>query len=312
LSAYRVDRELGRGGMAVVYAGRQEDLDRPVALKVLAAHLAGDQSFRKRFLREARIAAALDHPNVVRTFDVTELEGLPCIVMELLSGETLEGGRLTRDEAAQVAAAVAYAHGRGVVHRDLKPSNLLRGTAGEVKIADFGVAHAAAHTSLTEVGTILGTLGYVAPEQAEGRVVGPAADVYSLGVLLRELAPDVDRALVERCLARDPAARPRAAEVAAELHGVRHRLVSDTRSKLLELHAFRRRLVHGVRHRVVSDTSSKLVAAGAVVAALLAAGAVFLLTRHGPAPATIPPVPHASTPAAEARNLESWLRRYSR
>ena len=136
MSAYRVDRELGRGGMAVVYAGRQEDLDRPVALKVLAAHLAGDQSFRKRFLREARIAAALDHPNVVRTFDVTELEGLPCIVMELLSGETLEGGRLTRDEAAQVAAAVAYAHGRGVVHRDLKPSNLLRGTAGEVKIAD--------------------------------------------------------------------------------------------------------------------------------------------------------------------------------
>ena len=93
MSAYRVDRELGRGGMAVVYAGWHETLDRPVALKVLASHLADDPQFRARFLREARIAARLNHPNLVRTYDITEHEGLPCIVMELVPGGTLEGGR---------------------------------------------------------------------------------------------------------------------------------------------------------------------------------------------------------------------------
>jgi Protein kinase domain len=285
LSGYRVYRELGRGGMAVVYAGHHEELDRPVALKVLAAHLAGLDGFRQRFLREARIAAGLQHANLVRTFDVTELGGLPCIVMELLPGGTLEGGRLTHEEAAQLADALAYAHSRGVVHRDLKPSNLLRGADGEVKIADFGVARAFEDTRLTEAGTVLGTLRYVAPEQAEGRAVGPAADVYSLGVLLRELAPDVDSGLVDRCLARDPAQRPRAAEVAAELHGV--------------------------GHRTVSDTFTRFGAAGAL-AAIAAAVAVFLLQHHQVKPATVPPVPHATTPAAEARNLEAWLRQYSR
>src|SRR5437763_7127106 len=125
MSGYRLGRELGRGGMAVVYAGWQDELDRPVALKVLAAHLAGDPEFRVRFLREARIAARLDHPHLVRTLDVTEIDGLPCIVMELLPGRTLEGGSLSRDEAATVADALAYAHARGIVHRDLKPANLL-------------------------------------------------------------------------------------------------------------------------------------------------------------------------------------------
>src|SRR5579885_3795613 len=95
--------------MAVVYAGRHEELDRPVALKVLAEHLAGNPEFGERFLREARIASRLHHPHLVRTFDIVELDGLPCIVMELLHGGTLEGGRLTRDEAAQVASGREYA-----------------------------------------------------------------------------------------------------------------------------------------------------------------------------------------------------------
>jgi serine/threonine-protein kinase len=207
LSTYRVDEQIGRGGMAVVYAGWQEELARPVALKVLREDLAGDDEFRTRFLREARIAARLHHPYLVRTFDIAELDGLPCIVMELVTGGTVDGDRLTREEAAQVAEALAYAHERGVVHRDLKPANILRAN-GCVKIADFGIARAAEETQVTQVGTVLGTLRYLAPEQAEGRVVGPEADVYSLGVVLDELlespTPE-DRALIARCLAREPA-----------------------------------------------------------------------------------------------------------
>jgi serine/threonine protein kinase len=152
LSTYRVDREIGRGGMAVVYAGWHEQLERPVALKVLASHLAGDEHFRTRFLREARIASKLHHPNLVRTYDIAELDGKPCIVMELLPGGTLEGGQLTQPVAADVASGLAHAHAHGVVHRDLKPANLLRAADGVVKIADFGIARAVEETRVTQIG----------------------------------------------------------------------------------------------------------------------------------------------------------------
>jgi serine/threonine protein kinase len=291
LSAYRIESELGRGGMAVVYAGHHEVLGRPVALKVLAEHLADNPEFRARFLREARIAAGLAHPHLVRTYDVTEHDGRPCIVMELLRPETLEGGRLTRREASEVADALAYAHRSGVVHRDLKPANLLRGSSGEVKIADFGIARAAAETMLTQTGTVLGTLRYLAPEQAEGRPVGPPADVYSLGVVLQELLDDPDPALVERCLAHDPRDRPTAAEVAAAL------------SEAPTVVAPRR----GVGHLQVSDTFWWLAAALATAAIAL----VVVLTTHHSKPAEVQPVPHATTPSQEARNFEAWLRRYT-
>lgn len=290
MSGYTVDREIGRGGMAVVYAGHQEELDRPVALKVLAAHLAGNLEFRDRFLREARIAARLHHPHLVRTFDVTELDGLPCIVMELLPGGTLEGGTLTRAEAEQVADALAYAHREGVVHRDLKPGNLLRSAAGEVKIADFGIARAAEETMLTEAGTVLGTLRYLSPEQAAGRPVGPEADVYSLGVVLQELLEDADPALVGRCLAEEPHERPTAAQVAAEL------AVAPT-------------VVQPAPHRTAPRRGAWLVAAAVLV--VVAAAVAVAATRHGSGPEPVRPVPHASTPAQQARNLEAWLKRYS-
>ncbi|HEU5477239.1 MAG TPA: serine/threonine-protein kinase [Gaiellaceae bacterium] len=288
MSAYTVEAEIGRGGMAVVYAGRQPELDRPVALKVLAAHLAGNAEFRDRFLREARIAARLHHPHLVRTFDVTELDRLPCIVMELLPGGTLEGGRLTREEAAQVADALAYAHRHGVVHRDLKPGNLLRGNAGEVKIADFGIARAAEETMLTEAGTVLGTLRYLSPEQAAGRPVGPEADVYSLGVVLRELLVEPAPALVEACLAEDPRERPTASAVAAEL-------ADDDRTRVLR----------PARRKALPWA----LGAGALAAA--AAAVAVAVTQQDAKPAPVEPVRHATTPAQQARNLEAWLKRYS-
>ena len=299
MSTYRVDGELGRGGMAVVYSGWHNELERPVALKVLAAHLAGDLEFRKRFLREARIAAKLAHPNLVRTYDVAELDGSPCIVMELLPGGTLEHGRLTRPAAADVADGLAYAHTRGVVHRDLKPANLLRAADGVVKIADFGIARAVEETRMTQVGTVLGTLRYLSPEQAEGRDAGVEADVYSLGVVLDELLErptGSDRELIERCLQRDPAARPTAQEVATALRD--ETLPAAT-------------LVSATGPRRRGAGRRRAAVATLVVFALLVLAAALAAVRRSD-PQRVEPVPHATTRAQQAQNLADWLTRYSR
>jgi serine/threonine-protein kinase len=295
LSTYRIDQEIGRGGMAVVYAGWHEQLERPVALKVLAEHLAGDPEFRARFLREARIASKLHHPNLVQTYDITEVDGLPCIVMELLTGGTLEGNELTREEAGEVAAGLAHAHSRGVVHRDLKPANLLRSADGQVKVADFGIARALEETMVTQVGTVLGTMRYLSPEQAEGRVVGTEADVYSLGVVFDELvdgAIDEDRALIERMRAHDASERPSAAEVATAFGATQ--VLPPPRTT----------------HRPALATRTKVLAAAAA-AAILAAIAIAA-TGGKDHPAQVKPVPHATTPAQQARNLSTWLKTYAR
>jgi serine/threonine-protein kinase len=307
VSAYRTETELGRGGMAVVYAGRQDDLDRPVALKVLAEHLTGDTAFRTRFLREARIAARLHHPNLVRVFDITEVDGRPCIVMELVPGGTLEGGRLTTAEAAGVADGLAAAHAQGVVHRDLKPANLLRATDGSVKIADFGIARAAEETRLTEIGTVLGTLRYLAPEQAEGREVGPPADVYALGVVLDELltaqSPAV-RVLLGRARSDDPAERPTAAEIASAL---RAEAVGDV-TEPAPTRALPRPPARPRRRTHALALLLALLAAGALAAAIAVA-----VGRSSPQPpARVEPVPDSTDPGREAHNLALWLERYSR
>ena len=296
---YELERELGRGGMAVVYAARDTEMGRRVALKMLAAHLAGDEAFRTRFLREARIAGSLSHPNLVRVYDIAELDGAPCIVMELLEGGTLEGGRLAVEEATQVADGLAYAHSRGVVHRDLKPGNLLRTRDGVVKIADFGIARAAEETRVTQIGTVLGTLRYLAPEQAEGRDVGAEADVYSLGIVLDELLTDKPRSLrrlLERCRARDPRRRPTSAEVASALRAQTQTATAVT----VVRHAQRRR-------------TTPVLAVAAVAISLAVLFAVLLTNRSsGPAPpAKVTPVAPASDPAQQARNLIAWIGRYS-
>ena len=192
---YRVADVLGRGGMAVVYLARDDELDRPVAIKVLAGHLADDPVFRDRFVREARLAAGLSHPNVVQIYDAGEDDGNPYIVMEYVAGRSLADeldlesplapARVV-DLGVQVCAGLQHAHGAGLVHRDIKPGNLLLGESGTVKIADFGIARAAETTRLTQMGSVLGTAAYLSPEQALGEELTAAADIYSFGCVLYE------------------------------------------------------------------------------------------------------------------------------
>jgi eukaryotic-like serine/threonine-protein kinase len=182
--------------MASVFLAHDEELDRPVAVKILAAHLASEPGFYERFVREARMAARLSHPNVVQVFDAGEEDERPYIVMEYVPGRTvadelgsngrLDAGRVV-DLALQVCGGLELAHSSGLVHRDVKPQNLLVRDDGTVKIADFGIARAVEATNLTQIGSILGTAAYLSPEQAEGEPVTAAADLYSLGVVLYEL-----------------------------------------------------------------------------------------------------------------------------
>ena len=257
---YSLQRELGRGGMGIVYLARDVQLDRDVAIKVLPAHLARTPAARERFLREARMAAGLSHPHIVPIHRVSESGGFVFFVMSYVEGETLgerlrTGGPLPPVEATrvlrEVAWALAYAHGRGIVHRDVKPDNiLLEAGSGRALVTDFGIAHGGDDPAVAaEPGKVMGTAHFMSPEQASGEVVDGRSDIYALGVvgylavsgrlpfdssdlpalLLRqatEEAPGVMRAApglppalgaaIDRCLARDPEERFADGEALAE------------------------------------------------------------------------------------------------
>ncbi|HVS04000.1 MAG TPA: protein kinase [Thermoanaerobaculia bacterium] len=255
VSHFRVLERIGEGGMGAVYRAEDTHLGREVALKFLPRSATRDARARERFLREARAASALDHPNVCTIYEAGETDdGTVFLAMAYYRGETL-GDRLQRGPlsaaetlrvGAQLAAALAQAHGRGIIHRDVKPSNVFLTEDGLVKLLDFGLAHLAASSRLTRSGTVVGTAGYMSPEQALGDGVDHRADLWSLGVLLYEALtgrlpfgagsevsmlyaivhrepaelrqtraglPEGLYAILERCLVKDPEQRYRSAEM---------------------------------------------------------------------------------------------------
>jgi serine/threonine protein kinase len=191
---YLIERRLGAGGMSTVFMARDTVLERPVAVKLLAEHLADDEAFVYRFRREALSAARLQHPNIVQVFDSGQDQSTErhYIVMEYVDGPSAadmlrERKELDLDETVRLVRdachGLDYAHRAGVVHRDVKPGNLLFAKEmGATKLADFGIAKAAEQTRITQVGSVLGTAAYLSPEQARGEEAGPASDIYSLGV----------------------------------------------------------------------------------------------------------------------------------
>ncbi len=195
---YEIQDKIARGGMADVFLARDQLLDRPVALKVLFPELSVDPTFVERFRREAQNAAKLSHPNIVSVYDWGEEGNTYFIVMEYVDGKSLssilrEQGALPVDQVArigaEVASALSFAHRNGVVHRDVKPGNVLIDDRGSVKVTDFGIARARNTTeNLTQTGAVMGTATYFSPEQAQGLEVDQRSDVYSLGVVLYEMA----------------------------------------------------------------------------------------------------------------------------
>jgi serine/threonine protein kinase len=347
---YLVEGVLGRGGMAVVYLARDEELQRRVAIKVLAGHLLGDDSFRRRFLRESRLASKLSHPNVVQVFDAGEDEGDRYIVMEYVPGGTIaERGRLAAEAAVglalQACAGLQHAHEAGLVHRDIKPANLLVREDDVLKIADFGIARSTDSTRLTQHGTLLGTAAYLSPEQAAGEEATTVSDVYSLGAVIYELltgrtpfqfeslaelaqlqsngqitpvrdlepsVPESVEAAVMHALARDARFRPAsAAAFAQEL----------ARSPELQTEPLLATAVtepgHSRIYKSVPGSGAWLWIAGATAVAVVAVILGVLKLGGGssspaePANVPISAPARGPSPEVEARNLSAWLRAHA-
>jgi len=207
LRHYRVEAKIGEGGMGIVYRAFDTHLDRPLAIKVLPPVRMADPERKRRFVQEAKAASALNHPNIVTVYDVDNVDGIDFMAMEFIDGQTLDhriGTRgmrlnLVLKYAIQVADALMRAHGAGIVRRDLKPGNVMVDTHEQVKVLDFGLAKLSekvrrgeSETTLTEQpktdeGTIVGTVSYMSPEQAEGKPVDARSDIFSFGSMLYEM-----------------------------------------------------------------------------------------------------------------------------
>ena len=219
ISQYRITEKLGGGGMGVVYKAQDTKLDRAVALKFLPPHLSKDPEANKRFVREAKAASALDHPNICTIYDIGEDdEGQLFIAMAFYEGQTLKyrlADGLSVDQcvdiAIQAAEGLERAHEAGIVHRDIKPPNLMVTDRGRVKILDFGVAKLGYSAVLTKTGSVVGTVAYMSPEQTHGEEVDQRTDLWALGVVSYEMLTgqrpfrgDYDQAVVYSIVNEDP------------------------------------------------------------------------------------------------------------
>ena len=320
---YRLDDVLGRGGMAMVWRATDLQLERTVAIKVISDVLASDPAFVTRFEREARLAASLNHPNLVKLFDFSAEDGRPLLVMEYVDGGTLAERRGPVDPnalARQLLDALAHIHAAGVVHRDVKPANVLMGSDGRPRLTDFGIARGEDQTGLTLTGQVMGTVRYIAPEVASGGPSTARSDLYSLGVLLGEYlgGAEADPALrdvVARMSNEDPDRRPAsAADALADLTPTRSTFQTN------EVQNF-----HSVEQTAVLDApraprrprpspSSLLWPA----VAALALGLVFILSNRGgsddspkpkpkPATQTVRPAPADAPLDAQLTRLEQMV-----
>ena len=227
LSHYQIEAELGRGGMGIVYRATDTKLDRQVAIKVLPSSALSSEDDRARFYREAKAAAQLHHAHIASVFEIDEAvpEGSkdddlrPFIAMELIEGDSLDAriqkGPLSLEEAvrigSEIASALEAAHEKDIVHRDIKAANVMLTSKGAAKVLDFGLAQTAASTKLTRMGSTLGTVAYMSPEQARGEQVDARTDLWSLGAVLYEMIAgrpafpgDYEQAVVYEILNQDP------------------------------------------------------------------------------------------------------------
>jgi hypothetical protein len=300
---YLLEERIARGGSADVWRAHDEELNRPVAVKLLHPHLVPDERARLRLVAEGRLVASLDHPSIVKMYDVLTDGETPALVMELIEGESLNL-RLARDGAippraaaaigAEVAEALAEAHRHGIVHRDVKPSNILLDTEGHAHLADFGIAHSLelGAERLTQTGMVVGTPAYIAPEQLAGTEVGPRTDILGLGSVLFEMLSGVPpfAAMAPLPLAQAHAAGPPA------MPGIDSELAALTRACL-------------------ADSPSRRPADAGLVAATLRSYATMDPAERDAETRAIPIVPQPAPVEAVApsatleERLGSWWRR---
>jgi hypothetical protein len=323
LGRYRLESLLGRGGMASVWKASDERLDRLVAIKVISETLALDDSFLRRFEREARTAARLSHPNLVKVFDF-EAEGpRPYLVSEYIDGGTLAqrleagGGVDAGALARELLGALAHIHAAGVIHRDVKPANVLLDRGGHSRLTDFGIARPSDATALTDAGKVLGTVAYMAPEVRAGNAADERSDLYSCGVLLGECigegTPTVLRQLVARLGAEDPDERLGSAAEALEMldgdggSGAETAAVADTAPVATEpLTRTAVRPVAGARRPWVPLALAALLLLAGALVAVAAIGGGGGVGGDNPAAQTRPgrqgaaPAPAPSTPSTSA------------